>query len=467
MTPAAAAGFVLAFAAAAIASSLYPGSGAVFLFFNACFFALVGLALPRPRLYVYTFAAAFLALGFWLKVVVHAIAVPGFVEPVGDFSYTAGEWDRALRVAACAALGLIAARLGHLAWAARFPACTAAGPAEPPAWFVRWRKSLWLLTLVLIVAVHAANLRFAFYQVGVKPKLLLPFHGHVLVAWLVNVGFALWVAALAWWDYRHGKALGRGLLAATGEAFLSAVSAFSRMTFLLHTVPYALVMVERREELLRAMKRRSLYMLASVFLALFVLGVLAVFWLRVYHYYGYAADAPGNEPIAGHVERTIRKQLPLLLVHRWVGLEGVLAVGAAERSPRRLADAVLESPSLGENALFQRAAKPAYLSENPAQFTFLANAGPVALLWFSGSLAIVLVGMAGIAAVLFATEEAARRWTGNPFLLAVAGAALANVVSQTTVFYLTLIFLLQLWLALLVVGALQRLKLGDGLKKWK
>jgi len=416
------------------------------------------LAFPKPRLYVYTFAAAFLVLGFWLKVVFHAIAAPGFVEPVGDFSHTPAEWDRALQVAACAALGLSAARLGHLAWAARLPDQVY---PEPPPWFVRWRKPVWLLTIVLVIAINAANLRFAFYQIGVRPKLPLPLHGHVLAGWLVNVGFALWVAALAWWDHRHGRPLGRGLLAAAGEAFLSAISAFSRMNFLVHTVPYVLALAERRAELLPAIKRRSLYMLAAAFLALFVLGVLAVFWLRVYHYYGYAADAPGNEPLAGHVERTIWKQAPLLLVHRWVGLEGVLAVGASERSARRLAEAIFESPALGEKSVFQRTAKPAYLSENPAQFTFLANAGPVAVLWFSGSLAVVLLGMAAIGAVAFATEEAARRWTGNPFLVAVSGATLANVVSQTTFFYLTLIFLLQLWLALLFVGALQRLKLGN------
>jgi hypothetical protein len=60
---------------------------------------------------------------------------------------------------------------------------------------------------------------------------------------------------------------------------------------------------------------------------------------------------------------------------------------------------------------------------------------------------------------MFATEEAARHWTGNPFLLALSGAALSNTIVQTTFSYLTLIFLLQLWLALALVGVLQRLKL--------
>jgi hypothetical protein len=102
---AAAAGITLISAVVIIASSLYRGSNLVFFFFNACFFVLVALALPRPRLYVYTFAVAFLVLGFWLKVMFHALAAPGFVEPVGDFSNTSAEWDSALLVAACGGAG--------------------------------------------------------------------------------------------------------------------------------------------------------------------------------------------------------------------------------------------------------------------------------------------------------------------------------------------------------------------------
>ncbi len=58
------------------------------------------------------------------------------------------------------------------------------------------------------------------------------------------------------------------------------------------------------------------------------------------------------------------------------------------------------------------------------------------------------------------TPEVARRWTGNPFLLAVSGAALANVVSQTTFFYLTLIFLLQMWVAVGFLAGLERLRIA-------
>jgi hypothetical protein len=448
----------VAFAAAAIASATYRGSPSTFILFTAGFVTLAALTLPRPRLYVFTFLTGFLLLGFWFKVLFHAIARPQFVEPVGDFSDRPGEWDSALLAVTAGAAGLIAARLAHLWWARRrFPPDV----QEPrvPAWFERWSRPVWIATAILIVAINAANLYFAFYQIGVRPKLLLPLRGHVVLAWLINIGFALWIATLVWWDYGRGRELGRSLIAPIGEALLSALSSFSRLTFVVRALSYVLAIHERRE-LHRAITRRSRNLLLGALALLLASSVVAVFGLRVYLYYGYSAGA-GTEPFAGHVQRTIFKQIPLLLTHRWVGLEGVLAVGSAEtRSGALLAQAIRESPGLEGQSLFQRLAKTRYLSENPGQFVFLGNAGPIAVLWLSGSLAVVFLGMAGVALVVFATEEAAKRWTGNPLLLAVSGAALANVVSQTTYFYLTFIFLLQLWLALAFIAGLQRLKLG-------
>lgn len=427
----------------------YPGSGLVFAVFNLCFIALVALIVPRPRLYVYTFLAAFLALGFWVKVIVHAIWAPGFVEPVGDFSSTPAEWDDALLASSCGAVGLIAARLGHLWHARRKRERPDDAGGAAPQWFIRWRRSIWILTILIVIGVNAANLQFAFFQIGVKPRLILPMRLHVLLGWLVNIGLALWVASLVWWDYKQRRSLGRNLLLPIGESLFSATSSFSRLNFLLHAVPYALVIFERRNELAGLFKRRGLA-IVIVALCLFAASVVAVFGLREIRYY---------EPTQRNLLHTMATQMPLLLVHRWVGLEGVLTVGAApNRGTELFLAALTENPKLGDRSLFQRVAKAnvRYTMESET-LVFLSNAGPVAVLLFSGSLAMVMAGMALIGLVLFLTEKVAGRLTGNPLLLAVSGAALANVVSQTTFFYLTLIFLGQIWVAVVFLAILQRL----------
>ena len=446
-------------AAPAIALARYQGSPSVFIVFNLCFFALFALILPRPRLYVYGFLAALLGLGFWAKVLMHVIWAPGFVEPVGDFANTPAEWDRALMAASAGILGVVAVRLGHLLYAWRQREASEPEGGVPPAWFARWRQPVWWVTVVLVIAVNAANLQFAFFQIGVNPKLILPMRMHVLLAWLVNVGFALWMAALVWWDYRtDGGVLHRVLIAPMIEAFFSSVSVFSRIIYPLHAGPYWLGLYERRKELGTVIKRWQFIKLIGHFLLLFALSILFVFIFRVMLYYGYMSGVPPSEPLRSHVYRTMQVQLPTLIIHRWVGLEGVLTVGATPNLGRALLmEAITDSPKLASRSLYQRMAKVYYLSEHPQDFTFLANAGPVAVLLFSGSLVVVCAGMALIALVLVATEEITRACTGNPFLLAVSGAALANVVGQTTFFYLTLIFFAQLWLAVGFLAVLQRL----------
>jgi len=435
---------LLVVAAIGAAWARYSGSPVLFVSFNVCFIALAFTVLPAPRAYAYTVFVALLALGLWAKTLVHTIWGPNFLEPVGGFANSPGEWDQALAAMIAAATGVIAARALHLAYVRRRPAPAAGGA---PAWFAQRRRLMWTLTLVAVVLVNAANLKYAFYQIGVNTKGVLPLRLHVLFSWLVNIGFALWIAALLWWQYRtQPRSLMHGIVAAFFEALASSLSAFSRILYLVHAGSYWLALWEERKRL--ALSRRDWAVLGACFVVAFIASVFAVFALRATYY-------PSNSDLA----RNIKLEIPQLVVQRWTGLEGVLAVGALpERNTALLARAVMESPKVGADSLYQRAATTRY-SQNK-DFTFGSNAGPVAVLLFSGSLVIVAAGMALLTLTLLATEEAAARWTGNPFLAAVAGAGLANVVCQTTFFYLTLVFLLELWLAIAFLGGLARLPFG-------
>src|SRR6266513_1046176 len=153
-------------------------------------------------------------------------------------------------------------------------------------------------------------------------------------------------------------------------------------------------------------------------------------------------------------------ELPKLFIQRWVGLEGLFTAGATPNRGRELLIAAIkDDPKQGIRSLFQRLAKVKSTAD-PEKFTFLTNAGPVAILLLSGSLMVVFLGMALIAAILILTEEINRKWTGNPLLLAVSGAGLANVICQTTFPYLSAIFLLQMWVAVAFLAAIERLRIS-------
>jgi hypothetical protein len=306
--------------------------------------------------------------------------------------------------------------------------------------------------------VNAVNLQFAILQIGMNPKLILPLHGNVLLAWLVNIGFALWIAALIWWDHKNDhQTLVRNFVAPMLEALFSSVSTFSRIVYPLHAGPHWLAIWERRNELADVMRGRRLVVLITGFLAFFVISILTVFFLRVTHYESdHYRVAPWDRPTM-HSSVTI--ELPILFVKRWVGLEGLLTAGAVrDRGRELLIAAITDDPKQGIRSLFQRLAKVDNPYADPTKFTFLTNAGPVALLLLSGSLVVVFLGMALIALVLVVTEEINRKLLGNPLLLAVSGAALANVICQTTFPYLTAIFLLQMWVAIAFLAAIAPLR---------
>ncbi|MDB5825056.1 MAG: hypothetical protein JWR21_3760 [Herminiimonas sp.] len=445
--------------------SSYPGSPLTFVSFSICYFSLIALAAPRPRLYGYTFLSALLFLGFWTKVVLHSVWSPEFVDPVGDYAGTAAEWDAALVVASCGAVGVMIPRLLHLFLARRSSAlATAASPGSFPAWYPRWREEIWIATILIVAVSNILNLRLAFHQVGANPKLLLPFHLHIVVAWLINVGFSLIISMLIFWDVRSGTgSFAKRLAAAIMEAFCSSISSMSRLAYLLHTGPYFVAILEKSPLLRSTLTLRNALYLVFAFVLAFWLSIVAVFWLRANDYYPYAENVPSHDSVSKHMERTMRSQLPQLFVQRWVGLEGVLAVGALkERNQQLLVNAFTENPDAGTHSLYQRISKLFYSSKAPDKFTFLSNAGPIALLFFSGSLMVVMLGMSLITLGVFATEWLAVRWVGNALFVAVAAAALANVVCQMTFPYLSVIFLLQLCLAIGFFAILQAIPLGPG-----
>lgn len=443
----------------------YPGSVTVFAIFNIAYLALIGLIVPRPRSYAYTFFAAFLSLGFWMKTVVLTIWAAGFAEPVGAFKGGPEEWDDGLALASWGAAGVVSARFAHILLRKRAAAQVDKVRAySSPPWFQRWRGQIWLGTIILIVGTNVANLHFGFFQVGVNPRLILPAHLNVVVAWLVNIGFALWLATLLLWDSRiDERSLARNLRVPILEAFLSSVSTMSRQVFLLHLVPYVLAIAENWRELRTSMNRSILLVLGWGFAILVVISLLAVFLLRLIHHDELARYVVPEDTLVRHYTRTLVGDLPKLFVHRWVGLEGVLAVGAAPgRGPDLLLAALLENPKRGGDSLYQRVARTHYLSDDPQKYTYLSNAGITAIFAFSGTAIVVLLGMAFVTAVLILTEHVAQRLTGNPFLLAVGGAGLANVLAQTTFPYLTLIYVLQLWVAVAFIAVLEHSRLRAG-----
>jgi len=448
----------------------YAGSLPVLATFHIVFFGLLALIFPRPRLYVYTFLAGFLFLGFWPKLVAHTIWSAEFLEPVGNFTGTAAEWDTALLAVMAGALGIILVRCVYLLlYCRKTPGEPACPGVSVPWWFIKWRGGIVAATMAAVVILNVFNLRYSIFQVGVNPLVVLPVKLNVPVAWLINLGFSVWIAALLHWNFHiREKSLRLNLLLPVVEGLLASLSSLSRLAFLLHVGPYFVALADRWDRFRNALGLRYLWRLALGCIALLCAGVLVVFLLRVFIFNDYeqytgkrnalADDPPAAMTFGEYFKEVLVRQVPKIIVHRWVGLEGVLTASSVKDPGAVLLQKIItDDASKGAQSLFQSHARPDYLSTEPGKFTFLTNAGAIALLLFSGSALVVFSGMALLMIMLAATEAVAGRLTGNPFLLAVIGAGMANVIAQSTFPYLSMIYMLQLWVAIVFLWLIAKI----------
>ncbi len=453
------------------ASLAYPGRTLVFLLFNGLFAAAMLLAIPSPRSHAYTFLACMLALGHWAKLLSHLNLDYRFIEPFGRFDAEPASWDRVLLVSSCGAAGLVVARAAHL-WLARQGRGVARQcEAAAPRWYSSHRRVVWTVSVFAFLTVVVLNAFGSIYQIGMRPRIVLPWHLNVPLAWMIILGFALWLATLLHWE----RAAASGTLALLWlphiEAMAASVSMLSRSAYLFRALPYMLVPpLSNLQGGSRVRRARYAFALSLV------IGVgasfVAIQAARSRLYTGApprltsAGDigskasradllAPRRPPASSYWRLAWRYYLPRLIVDRWIGLEGVMAVSSwPGLGPSLLWSALLDDPKEGVGSLYQHVAGTFY--EELPENVFLTTAGLVGLLFFSGSYLFVLAGTAIATAAIMIIELTGLRLTGNPMAVSVAAMALANSVAQLNFPYLTAVFFAQTIAGLAVLAILQR-----------
>lgn len=248
----------LATIGAAAAFLRYPGSAVPFWTFHAASLLFTWLATRPPSRYGVLAIAAFFALGFWVKLLVHLTTGASFVEPIGLFDGSAAQWDRALWLTAAALLGGSAARALDLWWLRRFAASHDAIVPRVPALFARHRIAVWLLSAIVIVGIIIGNLFGAFAMIGVNMRILLPMRLHVLIAFWLLFGCSAWIALLLSWERAlRGPLAPTWILVAAAEALLASISMLSRSVYLFRLFPYLLVLMTRPDIIRRPSPLRA------------------------------------------------------------------------------------------------------------------------------------------------------------------------------------------------------------------
>lgn len=483
-------GLAAAFVVVALTMAVTPwhaGSSVVYLLSVACWVVFAALAVPQPRSVTYSALVVMWSLGFPLKLALHLWVGYPYQEPTGDFGGTPAQWDAALGVVICGMAGAAVARLVSLGLRPPVRA------AVPPRWYAHAPRAAWLLAAAILLVAAALNWWLSLYQVGVHPVMPLPLRAHVAIAWIVALGGGLLVAAMVDWEGARDDAAtsattARLMAAVCAEAVVSSTSALSRGIVLFRLAPYWLSCVHGAAgSLVVGMRGATRFAVACAAAMIVTLALVSLD--RAYRFTdaasearaaAAAADVPTATPAEPDMPTAtpaapdtaapptapppsraliIGVQLRNLLIDRWVGLEGVLAVTAAPVRPS-LRDVLTERAAAGVDGWFQRLSRAPYLRMEG--FTFLTLAGPLALLATTGSPAAVGGVTMLLVLLLLVIEWWIRRAWPGPHVPAMAGVALANYFAQMNVPYLWMIFLAQLIVTMAALHWLQSLHWPGG-----
>jgi hypothetical protein len=127
--------------------------------------------------------------------------------------------------------------------------------------------------------------------------------------------------------------------------------------------------------------------------------------------------------------KQIANELSKLIVDRWIGAEGVLAVTSEHHLDLDLFKRGLrEDPAQGTQAIYQRISNAQY--ERLENFTFMTIPGPIAVLYYSGNYLVLFAGMALLFFLGYSIELAAKRLLNNVMTSATIGVAMAYLIVQ-------------------------------------
>ncbi len=410
----------------------FSGSKPVYFLFSFFYWLMLITAFSRSAHFGYIFLAVMLWLGFWAKLTLHLILDYPFIEPVGGFVGSPTAWNEVLWVALLACLGVMVGRLiGTIVFKiySRKMRCE---QSSAPAWYPSVRIWLWLCSGIGIIGLAVVNVVLGLQQIGLVPRTILPWPMNALIVWQVTIGWALLMTVLLWWEVLLRKNIAAAVYAPIIEAFLSASSVLSRGILLFHSLPQLFALFENRKSLIGLSKAKVVVLI--VFLGCSLIFVTSGVNTVRAHLYSEYGSFPTHRIFDDFVYKLGSESLNSILglaVDRWIGLEGVMAIVAyPEKNLALLREAALEKRAAGFVTKFNVIANSHYQWIDTSKWRFASLPGPAAFLFFSGSLWVVLLGMALFVIVLQMCEQLVFKLATNPLLCSLTGFTMANTISR-------------------------------------
>ncbi len=315
----------------------FVGSKFLYIFFSFVSNFLIFFAFRKNAIFFETFFSLLLWLGFWFKLTCTLIFTDGiFREGVGLFDYTSKSYNDTLIVCIVGIAAFIFAGYFREIFLFNYPKKLTFINFKNN-FFINRQKTIWTLFIVFFLLVSFFNFYFKIYQKGLLPIYDLNFLISGIFKWLLIFGLSAISSILIFYEFNYYKKfffISSFIIFL--ETFITSLSLLSRgMIFNSTALLFGIYKLSKKTNKVNNIKYYLKFL--SLILFLFYISASSVNYIRSNFYYigksskyindnsiKIAADNKVNN-LSSSVNK-INSEMLYLLINRWVGIDGVMAV---------------------------------------------------------------------------------------------------------------------------------------------
>jgi len=307
----------------------YPGQSYIYILFTLLLNALLFFGFRKNRIFFDTFIGIFFWLGYWLKFSFRMAFMGGkFHVPIGNnFNCSSAAYDHALLITSCGVFALLMASYIREKYFFSYPDENKRISLEGLfTFYKKYRKLIWIAFFALFVTISVTNAYFGIYQRGTVPRTKLPYKLSGIYTWLLLFGTASFSALLLEFEFTLNKKTTYSVVALSLlESFFSNVSMLSRgMVLNVSALSIGAIRSLRLHSIFSSFRFKiiSLFM----FILLFASSVIIVNQIRSNQFINNPSDIASTSK--NITLTSVSSDTKLLILDRWVGIEGVMAVSS-------------------------------------------------------------------------------------------------------------------------------------------
>lgn len=398
----------------------YIGNPIYYLFFTFSFTALLYFSFDENKSFFDLFFGLYLWLGFWLKYSLKILYHDNGFGAVGFFNVNKGDdHDRVLLICSIAVLSLLGASLIRRRYLFSYSKIIERHTYSGVLDFYKQNKKAFVSFFVFAaIAVPALNAYFGIYQRGTIPRTILPFGLNGIFAWLILFGLASVSSLIIDFEMKiKSKAQLWPIMLGFMEILFSNFSMISRGMYLNGS---ALIFGINENFKCLKLKGRLKFnaTLALILVVLMIGSVLAVNYIRSNRFYNVSKiEAEKKFDHAKFVK--LVKGAKVLLIDRWVGVEGVMSVSNYDKLGWDLLKTAWgeKYKNYGTSWYDMTLIESSYKDTDLTKHHFITLPGAIAFFFYPGSFLFLAMMMFGIGLIGALIELFVYRFGGNNLVL--------------------------------------------------